>query len=439
MPALARRSARTPALDITPEYRPSLAVLPFRSLQADQADAYFAEGMVDDIIRVLAGLKELFVIARSSTLGFARAPLDLRRVGHELDVRYVLHGSVRRAGEQLRIAVELNDLELRQLIWADRFDGGVNEIFELQDRIAVRVANAVAPHVRERELVYAARKHPSSLTAYDLTLRALDHLYRMDRASFFRAHELLGEALAHDQDYAPAYSHLAYWHVTCVGQGWSQDVQGHIAAAEAAARSAIERDRNDPLALALFGHYHSYLRKDYARAAEPYPNHPSYFAAGKRKVALNAASRSRMMRAIMKGLTDVEFEHLRDGGSVSGGVGGGAPTRRNALPALRQSEELCLRPPCRLHALRPALVGHRGHRDGGHQAVFDHLVPRHAPDEQHQTGDLGGRARPQVGPGLCDGLVSAQAAPPRHDRADGALFARGRERRRCRAAGSGGG
>lgn len=268
MPALARRSARTPALDITPEYRPSLAVLPFRSLQADQADAYFAEGMVDDIIRVLAGLKELFVIARSSTLGFARAPLDLRRVGHELDVRYVLHGSVRRAGEQLRIAVELNDLESRQLIWADRFDGGVNEIFELQDRIAVRVANAVAPHVRERELVYAARKHPSSLTAYDLTLRALDHLYRMDRASFFRAHELLGEALAHDQDYAPAYSHLAYWHVTCVGQGWSQDVQGHIAAAEAAARSAIERDRNDPLALALFGHYHSYLRKDYARAAE---------------------------------------------------------------------------------------------------------------------------------------------------------------------------
>jgi adenylate cyclase len=242
--------------------------LPFCALEADQVNAYFAEGMVDDIIRALAGLRELFVIARSSTLGFARGPLDLRRIRHELDVRYVLYGSVRRAREQLRIAVELSDAESRQLIWADRFDGILTEIFELQDRIAMRVASSVAPHVLERELAYAARKHPSNLTAYDLTLRALDQLYRMNRASFFRARELLHKALANDQDYAPAHSHLAYWHVTCIGQGWSQDVQAHAAAAEAAARAAIERDRNDALALALCGHLHSYIRKDYARAAE---------------------------------------------------------------------------------------------------------------------------------------------------------------------------
>jgi adenylate cyclase len=145
--------------------------LPSCALEADQVNAYFAEGMVDDIIRALAGLKELFLIARSSTLGFARGPLDLRRIRHELDVRYVLYGSVRRAGEQLRIAVELNDAESRQLIWADRFDGTLGDIFELQDRIAIRVASSVAPHVRERELAYAARKHPSNLSASARSVR----------------------------------------------------------------------------------------------------------------------------------------------------------------------------------------------------------------------------------------------------------------------------
>jgi adenylate cyclase len=265
MPALPRQTA--PIVDeASGDYRASLAVLPLRTLQEDMADAYFAEGMVDDIIRLLGGLKELLVISRSSTLSFARSPLDLRRIGHELDVRYVLHGSVRRSGDRLRIAVELSEAETGQVIWADRFDGEFSDLFELQDRIAMRVVTAIAPQVRERELNRAVRKRPDSMTAYDLTLQALDLLHRMDRPSFFRAYELLQQARVEDPGYAPACSHTAYWHVTCVGQGWSTDELADREAAASAARAAIELDRNDALALAIYGHIQSYLSKDYKTA-----------------------------------------------------------------------------------------------------------------------------------------------------------------------------
>jgi adenylate cyclase len=116
MPALPRQTPIQGAAESTTEYRPALAVVPFRTLQKDASDAYFAEGIVDDIIRALGGLKDLLVIARSSTQIFARAPLDLRRVGHELDVRYVLHGSVRRARDNLRIAVEFSEAQTGSII-----------------------------------------------------------------------------------------------------------------------------------------------------------------------------------------------------------------------------------------------------------------------------------------------------------------------------------
>jgi adenylate cyclase len=267
MPVLPKRGS-WPARATDEDYRPSLAVLPFRSLQEGRSDAYFAEGMVDDIIRLLGGLKELLVIARSSTLSFAGSPLDLRRVGHELDVRYVLHGSLRRAGNMLRIGVELSEAESGHLIWADRLDGELSELFDLQDRIAMRVLGAVAPHVRERELTRGMRKHPGSMTAYDLTLQALDQLYRMDRASFFRSRELLRQAQTHDPGYAPAYSHTAYWYMVCIGQGWSRDIVADTAAGAQAAQDAVERDRSDALGLAFYGHTQSYLLKNYTAAMD---------------------------------------------------------------------------------------------------------------------------------------------------------------------------
>lgn len=265
MPALRRHEAHA-ADQTSGDYRASLAVLPFRTLQEDQSDAYFAEGMVDDIIRLLGGLKELIVISRSSTLGFARSPLDLRRIGHELDVRYVLHGSIRRSEKTLRIAVELSEAETGHVIWADRFDGELSDLFELQDRIAIRVVTAIAPQVREQELTRAMRKHPASMTAYDLTLQALEQIHRMDRESLLRGRELLVQALAHDPTYAPAHSYSAYLHCLWVGQGLSTDVEAVFALAARAAEMAIEHDRNDAMALAIYGHTRSFLRRDYDTA-----------------------------------------------------------------------------------------------------------------------------------------------------------------------------
>jgi adenylate cyclase len=248
--------------------RPSLAVLPFRALREDMADAYFAQGMVDDIIRLLGGLKELVVIERTATFAFAGSPLDLRHIGRELSVRYVLHGSLQRSADKLRIAVELCEATSGQVIWADRLDGDLSELFDLQDRIAMRVVGAVAPHVRERELSRGLRKHPSSMTAYDLTLQALDQIYRMERDSFFRARALLRQAVMQDPRYAPVYSYIAYWHLFRVGQGWSDDFAADTTAAAQAAQAAVERDQSNALGLAFYGLTQAYLMKNFATAID---------------------------------------------------------------------------------------------------------------------------------------------------------------------------
>ena len=248
------------------DYRPSLAVLPFRTLQKDQTDAYFAEGMVDDIVRVLGGLKDLFVVSRSSTMGYADAPPDVQRIGQELNVRYVLRGSVRRAANRVRIAVELDDAPTRQSIWADRFDGNMAGIFDLQDRIALRTASSIAPHVRERELRRASSKDRNTITAYDLTLQALDQLYVRDQGALSRAQDLLKRAIALDSSYSTALTHLAYLHLYRIGQGWSPDERADRLAAAEAARLAVERDRNDALALAIHGHLRGFLQRDYEAA-----------------------------------------------------------------------------------------------------------------------------------------------------------------------------
>lgn len=248
------------------DYRPSLAVLPFRALQPDQEEGYFAEGMVDDIIRVLGGLKDMIVVSRSSTLGFAGALPDFGRIGRELDVQYVLHGSVRRLGEQVRIAVELSETVSRQSIWADRYDGATNDFFALQDRIALRTAGSVAPFVREREIRRAIRKDAGNMTAYDLMLQALDQMYSQSRDSLFRAEQLLQDAIELDPNYSTAYSHLAYLQLFRIGQGWSENEhQDRVRAAELAQR-AVERDHNNAQALAIVGLLRGYLLKDHTWA-----------------------------------------------------------------------------------------------------------------------------------------------------------------------------
>ena len=248
------------------EARPSIAVLPFRKYQAEPEEGYFADGIVDDIIHALGSLKELFVISRGSTLAYGGSTIDVRSIGRELGVRYVLYGSAWRSDGRLRIGTELSDAEAGIVIRSDRYDGSLSDLFELQERISIQVLKTIAPHVRERELMRAMRKQPQNMTAYDLVLQALDLLYRMDHESFSRARGLLQQAISHDPNYAPAYSYTAYWYIFRVGEIGSSDPEADAAAAALHAAAAIERDPNDPLALAIYGHVQSFLLKQYDRA-----------------------------------------------------------------------------------------------------------------------------------------------------------------------------
>ena len=264
-PALARQQA-TRTVDGRQDERPSLAVLPFRTLGGQDGDGYFAEGMIDDIIRALSGLKDLLVVSRSATLGFARSPLGVQQAGHELGVRYVLHGSVRRANGLLRIAAELSEAATGRVLWADRMDGACDNVFQLQDSIAMHVVGAIAPHVREVEVTRSRRKAPGNMTAYDLTLQALNLFHRLDTVSAARALDLLSQAVTIDPGYAPAYSHWAALLTHWIGQGWSDNEAADQTAATWAARMAIGLDSNDAMALAVYGHQQSYLLRDYETA-----------------------------------------------------------------------------------------------------------------------------------------------------------------------------
>lgn len=257
----------TGKVHVEQEARPSIAVLPFRKSQVDESDAYFADGITEAIIHALAGLKDLFVISHSSTIGYNAADIDAPAVGRELGIRYVLHGSVRRAGGRVRIGTELSDTETRAIIRSDQYDGSLADLFELQDRISTQVVTTIAPQVREHELRRALRKHPDNMTGYDLVLQALNVLYRMDRESFARARSLLQQAISHDPGFAPAHSYTAYWYVLRVGEMGSPDPDADAAAAAHHALAAFERDANDPLALAMYGYVQSFFMRDYNGAA----------------------------------------------------------------------------------------------------------------------------------------------------------------------------
>lgn len=248
------------------EGQSSIAVLPFRRARGDTQETYFAEGIVEDIIFALSGLKDLLVISRTSTLSFGGDIVDPRAIGRSLNVQYVLSGSVRHAGDSLRITTELSETEAGRVIRVDRYDGDLSDLFALQDRISTSVVSTIAPHVRERELQRALRKHPQNMTAYDLMLQALALLHKLDDESFARARGLLQKAIAHDPHYGPAYSYAAFWHVLQIGEGRSSDARADAAEGGRLASIAIRLNETDPLALAVFGHVQSFMFRNYARA-----------------------------------------------------------------------------------------------------------------------------------------------------------------------------
>jgi adenylate cyclase len=253
----------SPAAMPVPVGKPSIAVLPFRSLQHDDGDAYFAAGIAEDVVGALTGLQDLLVISHGSTRNYIGNTVDPRVVRNDLGVRYVLSGSVRRSGGRVRIQTELSDTESGAVVHSDRFDGVSANLFELQDQIASQIVSIIAPHVRDAELKRVRRKRPDSLDAYDLVLRAIDLMYRLNLDDFKAARELLTQAIELDPNYAKAYAMAAKWHGLTFGQGWSSDPAHDAQETDRLASEAIRRDSGDALALALCGHHRAFLFRDY--------------------------------------------------------------------------------------------------------------------------------------------------------------------------------
>ena len=246
--------------------KPSIAVLPFLNMSADPEQDYLADGVVEEITTALSRVKWFFVIARNSSFTYKGRAVDVKQVGRELGVRYVLEGSVRRSGDKVRITGQLVEAETGNHLWADRFDGNYTDLFDLQDRITESVIATIEPALRNAEITRAKSKRPENLTAYDRYIRALSHFYLGSRDSIVDAERLLAEAMKIDPGYAPCYALAAQCKCFQLTQGWSENLKDTASRGAALARQAVERDNNDPNVLWMAGHALAYCGNDYEAA-----------------------------------------------------------------------------------------------------------------------------------------------------------------------------
>jgi len=247
---------------------PSIAVLPFQNMSDDPDQDYFADGVVDKIITALSRFRDtLFVIARNSSFTYKGKLIDIKQIGRELGVRYVLEGSVRKAAGKVRIIGQLIDATNGMHLWADRFEGELSDIFALQDRLTERVVAAIQPRVLKAEIDRAMRR-PNSLTAYDLCRRALPHLYSWTREGSAEASQLLSRALEIDPHYCLAATLAGSRHLIAVSQGWATDPKTEITEGVRLLRQALSIDGDDDAALSMLGWATAAFFGDYDPARE---------------------------------------------------------------------------------------------------------------------------------------------------------------------------
>jgi TolB-like protein/class 3 adenylate cyclase len=244
--------------------KPSIAVLPFANMSGDPEQEYFADGMVEEIITALSRIRWLFVIARNSTFTYKGRPVDVKQVGRELGVRYVLEGSVRKAGGRVRITAQLIDALSGAHLWADRFDGSLEDIFELQDKVASSVAGVIEPTLQAAEMRRSAARPTIDLTAYDLYLRALAIFFPNTKERTLKALGLLEQAIAMDPNYGPALAMAAQCHLRrwLVYDGWAEELGSSRRKAVGLARRAQEAGANDPRILASVAFVLAYFGED---------------------------------------------------------------------------------------------------------------------------------------------------------------------------------
>jgi len=242
--------------------KPSVAVLQFQNMSGDPEQEYFADCMVEDIITALSRFRHLFVIARNSSFTYKGRAVDVKQVGRELGVRYVLEGSVRKAGNHVRISGQLIDALTGAHLWADRFDGTLEGIFDLQDQITSSVVGAITPKLEQAEIERAKRKPTESLDAYDYFLRGIASVHQWTREGVSEALRLFYKAIQLDPDFASAYGMAAWCYTLRKFYGWMVDHVQEVAETARLSRRAAELGKDDAVALCWGGYALAYVVRD---------------------------------------------------------------------------------------------------------------------------------------------------------------------------------
>jgi TolB-like protein len=284
--------------------KPSIAVLPFANLSSDPEQEYFADGVVEDITMALSRFRWLFVIARNSSFTYKGRPVDVKQVGRELGVRYVLEGSVRKAGNRIRIAGQLIDAETGAHLWADRFDGALEDMFDLQDHVTSSVVGAIAPKLQHEEIRRARRKPTENLDAYDYYLRGLAKVRPWTKDANREALQLFCKAIERDPGLACAYGMAAWCYAQRKSRGWMIEHVQESAEGTRLARKAVYLGGDDPVALCMGGYALAFITQEFDDAT----------AFMDRGLAVNPnLAQAWMLSAwlrIWKGESDLALEHV---------------------------------------------------------------------------------------------------------------------------------
>jgi adenylate cyclase len=240
--------------------KPSIAVLPFDNMSAEPGQDYLADGIVEAITAALSRIRSFFVIARNSAFTYKGRAVNVRDIGKELGVAYLIEGSVQKGGNRLRIIVQLVETESGSHVWSSRYDGTLDDIFDLQDRIAEQLAGAIQPSIRIAEIERSRRKRPQDLGSYDYTMRAMPHVWALEKDEAAKALDLLEKALAIDPNYPLALSLAGWCHAQRSVYNWVEDIAASQAKARAMAERAAELSGDDPIILAILGAVHTFVR-----------------------------------------------------------------------------------------------------------------------------------------------------------------------------------